>query len=216
MKELIKQSRASHIIDCAQEVFFEKGYSKTNITDVCKLANCSRTTTYTYFDSKENLYLAVVYKAFSTFLSHFANSLSAKDHGLEVLLKLSKGYIVFALDAPKEYRLILDFYSLLNHIDIQELHTETHTLIKGCAYFDRTKKLSDIPLEALMNQIKNGQKDGSINKTFTAREHMVNIWSYLKGITEVSPKVLSIAISKKNSRQLEKIVLLTIEKPLSN
>ncbi|MEL6255105.1 MAG: TetR/AcrR family transcriptional regulator, partial [Bacteroidota bacterium] len=71
MKAVIKEGRADHFIQHAQEVFFNKGYARTTISDICKKADCSRTTLYSYFESKENLYLAVIERAFRKFLAYF-------------------------------------------------------------------------------------------------------------------------------------------------
>lgn len=210
MKEVIKENRAAHIIRHAQEVFFKKGYSMTAISDVCKLAECSRTTLYSYFDSKENLYLAVVKKAFVKFLGHFAKIDLTKDTGLDRILNLSVGYLDFVQFAPKHYQLILDFYNILRSInEAAGSQTEFQANFKACELFDEVDELAQIPFQLLVSEIKQGQKDGTIDKSTLPLTHLINIWAYLKGISEVSPLIGNID-RREDKSSLENIVVKTI------
>ncbi|MEM6965755.1 MAG: TetR/AcrR family transcriptional regulator [Bacteroidota bacterium] len=197
MKELIKENRADHIIQHAQEVFFTKGYSRTTISDICKMANCSRTTLYSYFDSKENIYLAVVKKAFQQFLKHFSQLEIQAKSGLDRVLIISVGYIQFSKAAPQYYQVVLDFYGILRNLNADTPQTEASLKIKEGSYFESVKEISQLPIQLLLGEIKNGQKDKSINKNYTANEHMVNIWAFLKGISDIAPIADNIGLRKR-------------------
>lgn len=201
MKAVIKESRADNIIQHAQTVFFQKGYSKTAISDICQVANCSRTTLYSYFESKENLYLAVVKKAFQKFLTYFAQLDLEGKTGLERVTAFAMGYLDYAKTAPQHYQVMLDFYGILRSTNEANTLTEAHQKIAACVYFDKVNELAQLPLQLLMDEIRNGQQDGTIRADATPLEHMMHIWAYLKGISDISPIIKN--IHSKENKQLD-------------
>lgn len=58
-----KEARPEEIINAAIEVFAEKGFSAAKLENVALKAGIAKGTLYRYFDSKENLFRAVVQKA---------------------------------------------------------------------------------------------------------------------------------------------------------
>ncbi|MEM7513545.1 MAG: TetR/AcrR family transcriptional regulator [Bacteroidota bacterium] len=206
MKETIKKSREEHIILHAQEVFFNKGYSNAAISDICKSADCSRTTLYTYFETKENLYLAVVKRTFNKFLRHFAQLDLEGKKGLDRVLTLAIGYLEFAGSHPQYYQEILNFYGLLRSINEKAVQTETQSKIKNSANFEDAKAFAQLPLKLLASEIQKGQEDGSIQKRTSPQIHMMNIWAYLKGISDLSPIVKNISPSIEGELNLTETV----------
>jgi AcrR family transcriptional regulator len=55
-----KDARPSELTAAALELFVEKGFAATRLDDVAKLAGVSKGTLYLYFESKEELFKAVV------------------------------------------------------------------------------------------------------------------------------------------------------------
>jgi AcrR family transcriptional regulator len=55
-----KETRRSFILDAALEEFFEHGYSGTRMDDVAQRAGVSKGTVYLYFDSKKELFQALI------------------------------------------------------------------------------------------------------------------------------------------------------------
>ena len=215
MKAVIKESRKDHIIQNAREVFFKKGYAMTAISDICKIAGCSRTTLYSYFESKENLYLAVVKKALQRFLGHFAQLELEGKEGLARVLTAAAGYLDYAGNAPQYYQLILDFYGILRSINEETVQTEVHSKIRECINFEKVNELAQLPFKLLTDEIRRGQEDGSINQNASPLEHMTNIWAYLKGISDVSPIISNIDIEQGKNLATERSVANVITKMLA-
>ena len=186
MKEVIKEKRLNHIIDSAEQVFFEKGYSKANISDICKVANCSRTTLYSHFESKENIYLAVANKAFKHFFEHFSSLELPEKNGLDRVLKLAQGYIEFSKNAPKHYQMVLDFHNILKNTSNQVLESEAYALLKASSFFEEVELQASVPMHFMAKEIDRGQKDGSINSNSSAYTLFFNMWAYLMGMTNLS------------------------------
>ena len=214
MNKEIKGKRVGHIVNSAETIFFEKGFAQASISDICKLANCSRTTLYSYFESKENIYLAVAEQSFRKFLQYFSDlSISGKT-GLDRLLLMAKGYLDFSQQWPKNYQLILNFYGILKVIDNKVMQTELHQNLAKSPLFEKVRILSEIPLQILTAEIQAGQKDGSIATSIASEQHLINIWAYLRGLSDLSTDRNSIRILGKEVKDLEQYVINIMEKLL--
>jgi AcrR family transcriptional regulator len=55
-----KESRPAELLDAALDLFVERGYSATRLDDVAARAGVSKGTLYLYYESKEDLFKAVV------------------------------------------------------------------------------------------------------------------------------------------------------------
>ena len=115
----IRDSRQKHVIRCAENTFFEKGFSKTTISDICKAANCSRSTLYIHFENKENIYLAVINNAFKIFLKYFEDLTVEGQNGLENMILYSEGFVDYSKKFPKRYSLIIDFTPYLGLLQMK-------------------------------------------------------------------------------------------------
>lgn len=208
MKPLIKENRLTHIIDCAENVFFEKGFSKTNISDICKSANCSRTTLYSHFESKENIYLAVVNKSFQQFINYFLKFDITEGNGMDKILRLAKGYIDFSKRSPRNYALILDFYNILKNIKNKKTRSDIDISLSKCSYFKEAQKNAELPSTFMVKIIEGGQKDGSINDEASAQILFLNIWAFLIG----SSSLFNFSVNRKTVTLLG----LKIEAPDEN
>ncbi len=58
--EAVREQRRAQILDAALRVFAEKGYHGTAVSDVVKAAGVARGTFYSYFDSKDAIFLELL------------------------------------------------------------------------------------------------------------------------------------------------------------
>lgn len=181
----IKDTRLRHIIASAADVFYEKGFARTSISDICKSANCSRTTLYSHFENKENVYLAVINNSFENFLHYFTNLNVDSTTGLNQMLDYAQGYIEYAKQYPKNYEMILYFYSLLKSVNNKALISDVDIALSQCAFFPQVKKNAEIPATFLVKVIRNGQKDSSISNKQSADTLFLNVWAYLIGCSNL-------------------------------
>lgn len=217
MRLEIKDVRLKNIVSGAETVFFEKGFSKASISDICKTVNCSRTTLYNYFENKENIYLAVVNKSFQVFLDYFIQLKSEEKNGMGKIIGFAKGYIAFSKEYPKNYAMILDFYALIRKTNSNASLADADTQLVECSFFPEAKKNAEIPLGYLVNTIREGQKDSSINKDISAEVLLLNIWAYLIGSSHLynfRDSNQNIALLNVRMDAVEENVLMFIEKIL--
>ena len=59
-KDVVSQFRQAEIITAARKVFAEKGYIAATVDEIAQRANLAKGTIYVYFDSKEQIYHAVM------------------------------------------------------------------------------------------------------------------------------------------------------------
>ncbi len=74
-----KEARPQELVAAALEIFAEKGFAGTRLSDVAKRAGVSKATVYLYFDSKEDLLHAAV-RAVEPILD-FGDDLAASHEG---------------------------------------------------------------------------------------------------------------------------------------
>ena len=55
-----KQARPGELLDAALDLFVEKGFAATRVEEVATLAGVSKGTLFLYFNSKEDLFNAVI------------------------------------------------------------------------------------------------------------------------------------------------------------
>ncbi|HEX7776001.1 MAG TPA: TetR/AcrR family transcriptional regulator [Parvibaculum sp.] len=84
-----KQARPAEILAAALKLFSERGFSATRLEDVAEAAGVSKATIYLYFDSKQDLFKALIHEiasprldAIETLIENFDGPATALIHGL--------------------------------------------------------------------------------------------------------------------------------------
>ncbi|MFA6373381.1 MAG: TetR/AcrR family transcriptional regulator, partial [Methanothrix sp.] len=82
MSRIVKEpeERRKELIDTAGRLFVAQGYDQTSISDITKEVNVSQGAFYYYFDSKEDVLVAVMEKQIALMESDFTRA--AKDCSL--------------------------------------------------------------------------------------------------------------------------------------
>lgn len=81
-----KQARPSEIVEAALQVFIDKGYAATNLNDVAKSAGVAKGTLYLYFETKQDLFRAVVQAATATNIEALRGAAAAFDGHIRELI----------------------------------------------------------------------------------------------------------------------------------
>lgn len=89
MSRIVKEpeERRKELIDTAGRLFVAQGYDQTSISDITKEVNVSQGAFYYYFDSKEDVLVAVMEKQIALMESDFTRA--AKDCSLDEAAKLN-------------------------------------------------------------------------------------------------------------------------------
>ena len=83
-----KDARPGELASAALELFVERGFAATRLEDVAKRAGVSKGTLYLYFDSKEDLYKAVVREGIVSRIVEFEDRMRAYQGSSADLMRL--------------------------------------------------------------------------------------------------------------------------------
>lgn len=94
-----RKQRRDDIIKTAEKFFINQGYDKTMVDQIALKAGYSKATIYNYFDSKDDLFVAVVSKAFEKMFQIMENTFNTPNVEYE-LLTLGNAYLAFVEEYP--------------------------------------------------------------------------------------------------------------------
>ena len=94
------------ILDAAREEFGERGYSESSIVGITQRAGVALGTFYTYFDSKEALFQALVRDMSNQVRDNVGPALSDAADGLDGERRALEAFLKFARDHRDIYRII--------------------------------------------------------------------------------------------------------------
>jgi AcrR family transcriptional regulator len=156
--------KENSIIDAAEKIFAKQGFANAKMEDVAKHLGVSKGTIYFYFASKENLYMAITYRAFQALIDAFYESVSAtKDQdGLEGVVGLMKTFISFTEQNFLYSEALLDFIAFVRSTSEGTLNRKITEAMKESSYYERVKDIQNIPISIFLKEIERGRQDGSI------------------------------------------------------
>jgi len=97
---------AERILDAAEQLFAENGYTGTTLRDIAARAGLRNPSIYNHFDGKESLYLAVLERGLRPMLQLFSKLANAAAQGKEIDLRLVDGLMEVLAEHPKLPRLL--------------------------------------------------------------------------------------------------------------
>jgi AcrR family transcriptional regulator len=104
-RERYRQELRAAILDAAREAFVRDGYESVSMRVLAARVGCSHANLYLHFESKEELFDAVVEESFSRFslgLNRLVGARSAGDP-VALLRKAARAYVEFGLEHPGAY-----------------------------------------------------------------------------------------------------------------
>jgi AcrR family transcriptional regulator len=97
-KEREKEARRTAILDAAERVFMERGFTAATMDDIAKRAELAKGTVYLYYRSKEELQLGLVHRGLELLHEAFSVGMEGKSTSIERLLTMGESYWQFAND----------------------------------------------------------------------------------------------------------------------
>ena len=153
-KEQIRKMRQEDIIHAAEKIFFSKGINNATMDEIAMEAEYSKRTIYSYFSSKEQIYDAIISRAYQIFNNSLEEAFQ-KEHpsnGLEKVILMGKTYLDFINTHPK-------YSEAMAYYDNREEDVLSQDEYKMANYRESNKS-SDL----LIQCIREGIDDGSIYK----------------------------------------------------
>lgn len=172
-KERERKERKENIINIAEKVFFEDGYVNANMDKIANEVELSKGTLYLYFSNKEELYYNVIKKCATILLNAFSEAFNKGKNGLEKTMNIGKAYFDFAWKESERFNAIL-------HCSLDAAEKA-----EGEEYKIETVKELNKNVEILIEAIKIGQNDGSIDKNLDPVLTALMLWGSATGTIEI-------------------------------
>jgi AcrR family transcriptional regulator len=101
-----KEQRARLILDRARELFFERGYESVTISQIAAAAELGKGTLYSYFDSKESIYIELVREGLGILAGMIEDATSGDAHPGDQLRVMGLAFLAFYNEFPEYFRLM--------------------------------------------------------------------------------------------------------------
>ena len=92
--------REQIILEAAEKLFLSKGYDNTSMDEIATASEFSKGTLYNYFNSKDDLYLAIGIKAYDLIVDYTKKFVEKEDYGIKQLMAVGYAYYAFSKDFP--------------------------------------------------------------------------------------------------------------------
>lgn len=121
------QSR-QQILQAARDVFFRDGFMAANLDEVAESAGVAKGTLYRYFESKADLYVAVLADNGDAFTQRMHEAIASAESGIEQVEGISRFYHDYWIRNPQYFQI---FWAIDNQSVIGELPPEVVSAVSG-------------------------------------------------------------------------------------
>jgi len=104
-RERDRARRRSDIIDAAQDLFFSRGFEKTTMNDIARMAELGKPTLYAYFKSKDEILFHVHMKGDELKMELLREAMRKGHNGYERLRAMGYAYFEFYQQNPEYLRI---------------------------------------------------------------------------------------------------------------
>lgn len=159
-KEREKEQRRNDITDAAERIFFSKGFEHATMEDIAEEAELGKGTLYSYFNSKEEVYLSIVNRAQRLLCRKFEEAMAAQVTGLAKVRAIGEVFIHFFAEET-DYAIALNFF-IANKVPF----VPENRVIREC--HEQMMCCFNLVTEALQQGIRDGSIRGNIDPLKTA------------------------------------------------
>jgi len=164
-KEREKERRREEILDAAQRVFVEKGLTIATVDDIVTAAELSKGTLYLYFESKEDIYLALMQRGLRLLRSKFGEIISGGNSVVKTLRQLDEAYKEFYYTQKHYFRMMNSYHQSNVHRQVSEGMKEE--------YAAESRK----NWEQIIELFSRGVREGKIRDDINPIDMAIIIWS---------------------------------------
>ncbi|ABS23421.1 MULTISPECIES: TetR/AcrR family transcriptional regulator [Bacillus cereus group] len=175
-KEREKKIRREDILKAAEAVFFAKGYEGATMDEIANVAEYSKRTLYSYFQSKEQLLHGIIYRAYQALNRIVSDTLDEREdlNGIMKLKLLGKAYVRFIQLHPKYFEMIVLYNGAMSELPAD----------------DEFKVMSDLEGEKtfhyLVNLLQEGIKDSSVRADIDVTKTAFVLYANIIGMSNLA------------------------------
>ncbi len=164
MNDHKKNIKEQKLIVAAETIFSRVGFSNAKMEDISAEAGITKVTLYTYFQSKENLQLAVTHKALQLLNDTYYATIDQHKHesGLKATLALFRNFVKFNEDNFLYSEALLSYFQLIRSSAHGKLEQRLSDAINQSIYFRKLQDIQNLPFKLTAAEIQRGIEDKSI------------------------------------------------------
>lgn len=187
MKDSKRIIKEKSIIDAAEVVFGEVGFKNAKMEDIAQNAGITKVTLYSYFQSKENLYLALTHRALQQLIDRYYELMDKnKDKsGLESVLAILDGFMSFCEQNFLYSEVLLDYFSMVRSTSDGSNEAKLPEAVKESIFYVKIQDLQNLPFKLTVKEIERGKRDGSILIPIESMLITLYGWSIVVGYVKV-------------------------------
>lgn len=187
MKDNKKSKKENNIIEAAERVFDAVGFKNAKMEDIAAEAGITKVTLYSYFQSKENLYLAITYKALQTLNDRYYASLDRHktSSGIDSVIALIETFMSFCEENFLYSETLLDYFAIVRATSSGQDKSKLTEATKDSIYYLKLQDIQNLPFKLTAKEIQRGQEDGSILEHIDPIFSTLQGWSFIIGYTKV-------------------------------
>jgi len=182
-----KQIKESNIIEAAEAVFGNKGFKNAKMEEIAAAAGITKVTLYSYFQSKENLYLAITYKALQKIIDQYYESMDKfkNKSGLESAVALTNTFMEFCENNFLYTEAMLEYFSMMRSTSQGVDTTKLTAAEKDSIYYKKLQDIHNLPFKLSASEISRGIQDGSVHKDADPMFMTLHGWTIMLGYAKV-------------------------------
>jgi AcrR family transcriptional regulator len=187
MKDNKRTQKESNIILAAEKIFSELGFKNAKMEDIAKIAGITKVTLYSYFQSKENLYLALTYKALQLLIEKYYETIDKnKDkNGLECVIAILDGFMTFCEQNYLYSEALLEYFALVRSTADGANEAKLTEAVKDSIYYVKLQDMQNLPFKLTVKEIERGKRDGSIITSLDPMLATLHGWTTVVGYVKV-------------------------------
>jgi AcrR family transcriptional regulator len=178
-----RKEKESKTILAAERVFEAVGFGNAKMEDIAAEAGITKVTLYSYFQSKENLYMAITYKAFQLMIELFYQRIDENRNkpGIESVLAINEAFITFCEENFLYSEAILNYFALVRSSAGGKDKEKISPGIQESLFYTKIQGIQNLPLKLTSQEIKRGKEDGSIRPDVDSMLLTLQGWSMIVG-----------------------------------
>jgi len=205
-----KLEKEKGIIDAAEKVFNAVGFKNAKMDDIAVAAGITKVTLYSYFQSKENLYLSITYRALNSMIADFNRVVDEAGDKTKknVVLGILESFMDFCSQNYLYSEALLDYFVMNRSSDSGKDTSKLTEAVLQSNYFKKVQEKQNEPFKILAKVVAEGQKEGSIEMTIDPMLYTLHAWTsslgYIKIINSTgSPTIFNFDFSHLRSMNLQ-------------
>lgn len=187
MKDTKRTIKENIIIEAAESVFKTVGFKNAKMEDIAGEAGITKVTLYSYFQSKENLYLAITFRALQSLNDAYYKSLDNNKNkkGIDSVVSLIETFMTFCEENFLYSETLLEYFSLVRSTSSGQDQTKLTEATKESLYYMKLQDIQNLPFKLTAKEISRGQADGSILPHIDPIFSTLQGWSFIIGYTKL-------------------------------